>query len=88
MDQENPLDIFNEEQAVRDLVVSICTVLYEHGINEVHVGGLMRLVGIDEETAQNHDDELMVLTDLKHFVKEGDATNIIEEVMPPGTTLH
>lgn len=87
MESENPVDILNED-AVRDLVISICTVLYEHGITEIHVGGLMRLIGIDEDQAIEHDDELMVLTDLEHFPKSEKNKNEINEVVPPGTTLH
>lgn len=89
MDQENDqaFDMLNEE-AVRDLVVNICWVLQEYGITEVHVGGLMRLVGIEEELAAEHDGELMVITDIKHVEKtEGDKNELIEAA-PPGTILH
>lgn len=84
MEQDFVIDILNEE-AVKDLVVNICLVLSDFGITEVHVGGLMRLVGIDEELAAEHDDELMIITDIKQIV---DARNEIQEARPPGTTLH
>ncbi len=87
MEQDFVIDILNEE-SVKDLVVNICLVLSEFGINEVHVGGLMRLIGIDEEMAAEHDDELMVITDIQQMVKTGNETSEIVEVMPPGTTLH
>jgi hypothetical protein len=87
MEQDFVIDILNEE-AVKDLVVNICLVLSEFGITEVHVGGLMRLVGIDEELAVQHDDELMVITDIQQLQKQaGEETEIIE-VAPPGTTVH
>jgi hypothetical protein len=87
MEQDFVIDILNEE-AVKDLVVNICLVLSEFGITEVHVGGLMRLVGIDEELAAQHDDELMVITDIQQLQKQaGEETEIIE-VAPPGTTVH
>ena len=87
MEQDFVIDILNEE-AVKDLVVNICLVLSEFGITEVHVGGLMRLVGIDEELAAQHDDELMVITDIQQLQKQaGEETEIIE-VLPPGTTVH
>ena len=87
MEQDFVFDILNEE-AVRDLVVNICLVLSDFGITEVHVGGLMRLVGIEEELAAQHDDELMVITDIQQLQKQaGEETEIIE-VAPPGTTVH
>ena len=87
MEQDFVFDILNEE-SVKDLVVNICLVLADFGITEVHVGGLMRLVGIDEELAAQHDDELMVITDIQQLQKQaGEETEIIE-VAPPGTTVH
>jgi hypothetical protein len=87
MEQDFVIDILNEE-SVKDLVVNICLVLADFGITEVHVGGLMRLVGIDEELAAQHDDELMVITDIQQLQKQaGEETEIIE-VAPPGTTVH
>lgn len=84
MEQDFVIDILNEE-SVKDLVVNICLVLADFGITEVHVGGLMRLVGIDEELASEHDDELMVITDIQQLRAPKEE---IQEVMPPGTTLH
>jgi hypothetical protein len=84
MEQDFVIDILNEE-AVKDLVVNICLVLADFGITEVHVGGLMRLVGIDEELAAEHDDELMIITDIQKLHQTKDET---QEVRPPGTTLH
>jgi hypothetical protein len=87
MEQDFVIDILNEE-AVKDLVVNICLVLSVFGITEVHVGGLMRLVGIEEELAAKHDDELMVITDIQQLEKSDDETTEIVEVTPPGTTIH
>ena len=86
-DQDQTFDMLNEE-AVRDLVVNLCWVLQDHGITEVHVGGLMRLVGIDEELAAEHDDELMVITDIQQVPRTKGDTNEILQVAPPGTKLH
>ncbi len=75
------------EQEVRKLVTSICAILYHHGITEIHVGGLMRVVGIDEESASQHDDEIMVLG--PEF--ESDMQEISESIdleIPAGATIH
>lgn len=87
MEQDFVIDILNEE-SVKELVVNICLVLADFGITEVHVGGLMRLVGIDEELAAQHDDELMIITDIQQLRKTNDEESEINEVAPPGTTLH
>jgi hypothetical protein len=83
MEQDFVIDILNEE-AVKDLVVNICLVLTDFGITEVHVGGLMRLVGIDEDIAVEHDDELMIITDIKQLTTSKEET----EAVPLGTTIH
>jgi hypothetical protein len=87
MEQDFVIDILNEE-SVKDLVVNICLVLADFGITEVHVGGLMRLVGIDEELACEHDDELMVITDIQQLQAQAGKESEIIEVLPPGTTVH
>lgn len=84
MEQDFVIDILNEE-AVKDLVVNICLVLSDFGVTEVHVGGLMRLVGIDEELAAEHDDELMIITDIQQLRTQSEEP---QESIPPGTTLH
>lgn len=49
------------EQEVRVLMYELMMVLYQHGIREVHVGGMMRLMGIDNDRAAEHDDEMVIL---------------------------
>lgn len=71
------------EQEVRVLMYEIMMVLYRHGITEVHVGGLMRVLGVHEDSAQQHDDELVILDD--KFAK------YVEEITEPRSsdqTIH
>lgn len=51
------------ELRIREIMFSLMTTLYEQGITEVHVGGMMRILGIDDEVAREHDDERMALDD-------------------------
>jgi len=51
------------EAEVRVLMYELMMVLYRHGITEVHVGGLMRVLGVNDATASAHDDEMVVLDD-------------------------
>ena len=49
------------EQEVRMLMYEVMLVLYHHGISEIHVGGLMRLMGVANDKAAAHDDEVVIL---------------------------
>ena len=76
-------DDYELEIHIRNLVTEIMVVMYEHGLREVHMGGMMRMMGIDNETAAAHDDEVVVLTDeFAKYVKQ------INEPRPRDQTLH
>jgi hypothetical protein len=57
------LDDKEIEQEVRVLMYELMMVLYQHGIREVHVGGMMRLLGVNNESSSDHDDEMVILDD-------------------------
>jgi hypothetical protein len=77
------LDELELEEHLRALITDLMLVMYEHGIREVHMGGIMRLLGMDNETASVHDDEVVVLTeDFAKYVEQ------ISEPRPADQTLH
>lgn len=45
----------------KTIIMELMMVLYKHGITEVHMGGILRLMGVDEEVAQESDEERIVL---------------------------
>jgi len=51
------------EQQVRMLMYELMMVLYRHGIREVHVGGMMRLMGVANDRSAEHDDEMVIVDD-------------------------
>jgi hypothetical protein len=51
------------EKEIGALVVALCATLYDNGIRYVHIGGLMRILGVEEEVCQQHDDESFLLDD-------------------------
>lgn len=58
---------FNIKRAIHNLML----VLYEQGITEIHTGGLMRLLGVADDVAQEYDNERLVLDDdFVKYVKE------------------
>jgi len=59
------------EQEVRVLMYELMMVLYQHGIREVHVGGMMRLLGVNNASSSDHDDEMVILDDkFAKYVRE------------------
>jgi hypothetical protein len=77
------LDDAELDQAVRLAILNLMVVLYDCGITEVHIGGVMRIMGIPDDKAQNHDDERLVLDE--EFVKYVEQIN---EPRPVNQSLH
>lgn len=49
------------EFEARLLIMDIMLTLQKHGINYIHMGGLMRLIGVSNEKAAEQDDDLVEL---------------------------
>ena len=67
------LENLDVDQTIRLTILNLMLVLYDCGIQEVHVGGLMRILGVPNATAAAHDDECVVLDD--NFVKYVEQIN-------------
>lgn len=72
------------DQHVKALLFDLMLVLYTYGIKEVNLGALMRILGVSEEKARQHDDEAVELTD--EFAKYVEETRNLKR--PENTTLH
>jgi len=44
-------------------IYRLMLVLYDQGITEIHMGGLMRLMGLDNKIAQEFDDDRVYIDD-------------------------
>jgi hypothetical protein len=77
------LDDIELDQTIRMAILNLCVVLHDCGITEIHVGGIMRILGVADDTAQTHDQERIVLDE--NFVKYVDAIN---ERRPADQPLH
>jgi hypothetical protein len=55
------LDDDKLDEDIRPHVLSLMYVLYEYGIREVHMGGLLRILGISDEVASGFDDRVLGL---------------------------
>jgi hypothetical protein len=71
------------DQKVRIIMFELMRVLYNHGITEIHVGGLMRVLGVSDETSAAYDSELIMLS--------GSFAKYVNEITEPrrsDQTLH
>jgi hypothetical protein len=77
------LEELETDLAIRNTILNLMLVLYNFGVNEIHVGGIMRVLGIPDDVAQAHDLERLVLD--QDFVKYVEQ---ISEVRPDDQVLH
>ena len=69
------------EDEARNIIMEIMLVLYKHGIKEIHMGGILRLMGVEEDRARECDDERM-------YIDEKFAKYITQMVEPVPTEKH
>ena len=72
------------DRKVKLLMFDLMLVLYNYGLKEVNVGGMMRLLGVDAVVAAEHDAESVKLT--QEFAKYVQETR--ETRRPDSETLH
>lgn len=77
------LDDVELDQTIRLAILNLMVVLYDCGIKEVHIGGVMRILGVANDKAEKHDDERLVLDE--NFVKYVEQ---ISEPRPSDQLLH
>lgn len=66
-----------EENEIADLVIDVCATLYSNGIEYVHVGGLMRLLGVSDEESAKHDTVFFQLD--QHFADKVAEIDALDE---------
>jgi hypothetical protein len=77
------LDDIELDQQVRMALMNLMVVLYSCGIDKIHLGGLMRILGVSNQIAQQYDNEQLFLDE--DFVKYVDQIN---EPRPIDQPLH
>lgn len=77
------------EDAVQDLIIDLCEILYKRGYRTVPIGAIMRLIGVEEARAAEHDDEIFSLdNDFELMLQAKQEEQNIPQAPPPGATLH
>lgn len=75
------LEHIEMDQSIRLAILNLCLVLYDCGITEIHVGAIMRLLGVPDDKAAEHDDERIILD--TSFVKYVEQINTPRPVDQP-----
>lgn len=86
------LDDLSLEEKVQDIIVDVCKALYFHGYREIPVGAMMRLIGVEDSTAKQHDGEYFQLDEeFEALLAEEELeeyNQLLDKTIPPGTVMH
>jgi hypothetical protein len=73
---------------IKNIMLDVMAVLYDNGIKNIHMGAMMRLLGVDDSKASEHDSEVIEL-DEKFGTMLAELNKKVEPIeIPKGTTFH
>jgi len=79
-------DLLHER--IKNIMLDVMAVLYDNGIKNVHMGAMMRLLGVDDAKAAEHDSKVIEM-DEKFGVMLAELNKKVEPIeIPNGTTFH
>jgi hypothetical protein len=75
------------EQAVQDFILDVCEVMHRRGYASAPVGAIMRLIGVPESKAREHDNtEFLLGEDFERMIQA--RRQPVPRRAPTGITLH
>lgn len=75
-------------QRIKNIMLDVMAVLYDNGIKNVHMGAMMRLLGVDDSKASEHDSEIIELDEkFGSMLSQLNKKEVPEEI-PKGATIH
>jgi hypothetical protein len=74
-------------ERVQDVMLELMGVLYDNNITMVHMGAMMRLLGVPDSKAAEHDNEMLEL-DEKFGAMLLELNKSVPQEVPKGTTIH
>ena len=75
-------------ERIQTVMLEVMAVLYDNNINLVHMGAMMRLLGVDDSKASEHDSEVIEL-DEKFGTMLAELNKKVEPIeIPKGTIFH
>lgn len=73
---------------IKSVMLDVMLVLYENGIREIHMGAMMRLLGVEDAIAASHDHEIMELDENFATMVAELNKNTEPVTIPAGATIH
>ena len=74
---------------VRTVMLEVMAVLYANGQRQLHVGAMMRLIGVDEERAAEHDAERIDIDEsFAELANDVNIKHLLQSRIPDGATIH
>jgi hypothetical protein len=74
-------------EQIRSVMMDIMTILYRNNFKTVRMGAMMRLLGVNDAVAAEHDQDVVELDEkFAEVLKELNTLGPIE--IPQGTTFH
>lgn len=74
------------QDRVRDIMIDLLAVCYQHNIRQVNVGAVMRIMGVSAGTASAHDSDYIEIDE--NFPQILIDLNKAVPVIPTGTIIH
>ena len=74
-------------ERIKTVMLDVMAVLYDNGIKHVHMGAMMRLLGVPDAKAAEHDNEMLEL-DEKFGTMLMELTKCIPQQVPKDATIH
>jgi hypothetical protein len=76
-------------QYVRTVMLEVMAVLWANGQTQLHVGAVMRLLGVPEEAASKHDEERIDIDEnFSQIASELNIKYLMQSQVPSGATIH
>ena len=74
---------------LRTVMLEFMAVLYANGQRHLHVGAMMRLIGVDEERAALHDDDRIDIDEsFAELANDVNIKHLLQSRIPDGATIH
>lgn len=83
-------DLSQLDVRVRQVLSTVCLFFHSLGIEKIHVGGLMRVLGVSEEIAAAYDGEYLIVDqELLEWLKSEQSKIIMDHMSDSqNTRLH
>ena len=75
-------------ERIKTVMLDVMAVLYDNGIKLVHMGAMMRLLGVDDVKAAEHDNEMIEMDEKFGAMLSQLNKNTASVEVPKNATFH